>query len=270
MSLETLISQIEPHQETFVSHELREPQVIIDKTKNKAPPDPMRQLVELPDSDFQTHMVGRQNSLYYSFLILVDPGFRTSLNQRKAVSDFIDSLMSKLDTDPSINRLIEGVSLTTTILRMLIKDTDRHAPEVFWYLSAVSNLNLVVVSELDKDIKLYCKGDAHSISHSHLIFYQDPNGVVHPVFYGDVNDSQQLSFTNELVNYLINQASQLICKKTYLKKPVVNRHLAKLKVAELRQMAVEKGIEIKKFSKVSGKQIYKKKEELIAELVGET
>lgn len=270
MSLETLIRQIEPSQEKFVSHDSRESQVVIDKPKAKAPPDPMRQLVELPNLPFQTHMVGRQNSLYYSFLILVDQGFRTSLNQRKAVSDFIDSLMSNLDTDPSVKRLIEEVSFNTTRLRMLIKDTDRHTPEVFWYLSAVSNLNLVVVSELDKDIKLYCKGDTHSISNSHLIFYQDPNGVVHPVFYGDVNDSQKLSFTNELVNYLINQASQLICKKTYSKKPVANRYLAKLKVAELRKMAVEKGIEIKKFSKVSGKQIYKKKEELISELVEET
>ncbi len=106
----------------------------------------------------------------------------------------------------------------------------------------------------------------------------------YPIFYGIPTNSQFLNYyDHDLINCLANNFNKkIISRKTYEKNSTSEVNLNKLlpindkndsitnfktmTAVQLRHIAENKGIDIRKISEISGRRIYRTKEELICDL----
>ena len=226
------------------------------------PPDEVNKL--------EIFTIGRKYSLYASLLTLLYSKYNYLIHshQKDAYHRiFIDFIISQLEKNQTIKKNMRSNKLRVNQLIQEIKDDKHQTADVIYYLTMLFDINIYILTE--KNITLYFSEETYDNCKPHVLLYRNTNQTYYPIIYQDVTDSQLLLYHDQSILQILyeNFSKKIICGKNYLKK---NNHLSgklnRYKVAQLRKLAEENDIEIKKTSTVSGHPIYRHKSQLVKDL----
>jgi hypothetical protein len=198
------------------------------------------------------------------------------VNKTKLVTILRDSLLYKLNIIRGINDII--VNLDESLIKQGIKSTELVSLEAKCYISAFFNINIIIIDQRQFDLiisdKIYCPYKTT------IILYESDDGTYY-ILHDIANDKNIYCLSNSDLlkslhpkfpannKYYIESSTENIVDIDPIKsaESADFKKLMKFSLVELQNLAEKENISITKISKLTGKAIKLKKEELAQELV---
>jgi hypothetical protein len=210
-----LVKLLEPNQKDFVPAPIMQSITSPDSKFKDVIDQSLSSAIQKWDPNLQIEPMGTKYSLYTSFLYLVSADYqKANLTGHKniVINQLIEFLISQIDLNMRIKKLLKESSIRKNQLIDQIKNEKYQSSRVIYYLSAVFNLNIIVMTANGSGLEIFIgdsDNDTYDYYNPHIILYRDDNGQYYPIT--DQSSMNLLSYhDNPIVEKMVNNSTRQI------------------------------------------------------------